>query len=282
MLSLKIRKPVVVVLGLFLASLVFTSNVRSQFSFSYDDRIDGIFSTAYQYISQRDYEACRQEISRLLNAYPQDFDVQKVGYFLIGLTYFWERNLQEAIPAFKECLSFADPQNDKDSYLIRRSNFYLGGSYMALKDYSQALSYLNNVVQLFPEEKDAVFALININHCYYKLGTPEAGWAYLKGLISTFKGKQIALAAEDLSIQNLARDGKFELALQKYGEIVAQFPGTERAGNSLYAMGSIYLYDLEDYASALEVFNRIVKEYPGTELMRLAKGHIEEIGMLRD
>jgi len=65
---------------------------------------------------------------------------------------------------------------------------------------------------------------------------------------------------------DLFHQGSYTASLNKYSEITEKYP--EKADRALFEMGIIYAHpknDQKDYQKSLECFQKLIKEYPGSE-----------------
>ncbi len=65
---------------------------------------------------------------------------------------------------------------------------------------------------------------------------------------------------------NLFSQGNYGASLDKYGQIIEKYPST--GDRALFEMGIVYSYprnEQKDYQKSLECFQKLVKDYPGSE-----------------
>lgn len=66
--------------------------------------------------------------------------------------------------------------------------------------------------------------------------------------------------------------------LTTYNEIVDKFPESTYAPQALFMVGFVYAEELKDQYNADQVFSRVVREYPGTDIAKSAKWMLENLG----
>jgi tetratricopeptide (TPR) repeat protein len=88
--------------------------------------------------------------------------------------------------------------------------------------------------------------------------------------------------AEMARAQEKWRLGAFDEAVRRYESIRAQHPHSRYADDALWEIGAIYYFNYYDINRALDCFQRITAEYPGTPLAtqsRLKLAEIHEVAL---
>jgi signal transduction histidine kinase len=125
-----------------------------------------------------------------------------------GLEFLSKENLVDAFIAISLGLELSLKADDKN--LIGLGNFYLGEYYTKKRNYSEAITYFNNSLNVFTELKNE----IEIVNCNYKLGIMyQNSSEFEKALFSFFKSLEIAeLNNDGMKIaDNLTRIGEVYL-----------------------------------------------------------------------
>jgi TolA-binding protein len=72
--------------------------------------------------------------------------------------------------------------------------------------------------------------------------------------------------------------GNTDTALIEYGNVLEQFPRHKNAPKAALAIAWIYEYKRDDESLAMDMYKRIINDYPETRYAEVAQGALERIG----
>jgi tetratricopeptide (TPR) repeat protein len=74
-----------------------------------------------------------------------------------------------------------------------------------------------------------------------------------------------------------AKNGKFELAATYYSEIIEKYPYDLLADDAMYNLAGLYEYQLNDKSKAMQLYEKILTQYPGSLYIVDARKHFRTL-----
>jgi len=81
-----------------------------------------------------------------------------------------------------------------------------------------------------------------------------------------YEGKEISVLARSIRVAQLLKDGDYSQAVSIAEDIVAKFPNTNLEKYSLYDLGTIHWYYLNDRHTGEKYYRQLIAEYPKDDL----------------
>ena len=211
--------------------------------YPYWDHIPGAYiNLANLYLLKEDYESARKQYAAICAKFPNKAGFCAAVLTKTARTYELQGQWAEAEKAYKEIL---------DKYPYTQDGLvvpvYLARQYRAKGDKEQeriflekGLSLYNEVIEKFPRSLEATGA-VDLS-CDCKLALEGAGGTieYLKSLI-------------------------------------IKYPDTLIAGRASFDAARIFQYKLKDEKEAANYYNKVVKQFPGTNLARKAEEELKKL-----
>ena len=160
-------------------------------------------------------------------------------------------------------------------------------SFYNAKEYSRALQEMEILVRTYPRSAEAAEAEFYAGRCYEALenyeGAYKAYHAVLKKYPNSSKIQEVI--EEEYRIANLFYNGKkrkiagleifpsYEKAIEIFREVVESAPYGSYAELSQYKIGECYK-KIGDYPKSKEAFEKLIEDYPKSELVDNAKYQI--------
>lgn len=152
------------------------------------------------------------------------------------------------------------------------AHHYLGICRMQLKQYDQAATVFQKVVDQYPKFAKLEEVLLNLGRCQYLVGGEGKPESYRQAA-ETFASLLTRFRRGKYSDQALYFRGEALYALQdrdaaitSYGLLVRDFPDSDLRSDALYALGVTY-EEVNKYDQAAKVYELFVKEFPEHELI---------------
>ncbi|MCY4569377.1 MAG: tetratricopeptide repeat protein [Candidatus Poribacteria bacterium] len=129
---------------------------------------------------------------------------------------------------------------------------------------------------------------LKIGRCYYELGEDSSDVRHyqnaLRHIEEVVLEAQVVKHKEELTYlwaETLYKTGKLDQAKLKFSQLIEKFPNSRWVSKSLYAIGDIN-YQQENYDAACKTFQKLIAEFPHSELKAEAERRIAELTLLCD
>jgi outer membrane protein assembly factor BamD len=195
------------------------------------------------------YDQAREQFAWLAERHPES-DLAPVARFLVGETYFRDKNYEKAVPEFESFVTLYPGHQiaDLGQYRLARSYFdQMPTLERDQKITAQALTEFRKLIRLYPESRYAPDAIVKIEACRLRLAQKEL-W------IAAF----------------YVRQGKYESALPRFDTVIKEYGRTQAAPEALYQKADA-LVRLGRSDEAASVLKRLVDEFPSSEWSRRAR-----------
>lgn len=132
------------------------------------------YELALNQLQWGNYQAAASLLQEAAAVDPENVDV----HYYLGLTYLRLKNHPEAINEFQKCVSL------KQDYSFGRAYLRLGDTYYAERDFPQALSFYQKVLEANPYEGEALYKTGLTN---YRMGLKTEAKEYLNKAIAEIR-----------------------------------------------------------------------------------------------
>ncbi|MDH4223119.1 MAG: tetratricopeptide repeat protein [candidate division Zixibacteria bacterium] len=144
--------------------------------------------------------------------------------------------------------------------------------------FESAVKNFEQIIRYYPGSQNASTAYYNMGMVYLihlnDQDKAENTWNRLRQ-----KYPQFDLEKEFFGYaQKLQDEGKPELAIKLYDEILKLFPESKNKEKAFFLKGFVYSEELEDYNKAGEIYKKFIEEYPQSELKDDAEYLLENMG----
>lgn len=210
-----------------------------------------------------------------------------------GLVRFNKGDYSEALKKFEQLkTSFPDSQP-----FTTLAELKIGDSHFHMKEYVEAISAYEEFKKIHPTHEDIPYVQFQIAMSYFnQILSPDRDQTYTKKALSNFeylinnyptsifadraKSKieicRRRLVEHEAYIGNFYyKKGKFEASAQRFEGILKMFPKSADEDRILFFLGKSYI-GLNRFDKAIEVFTRLVNEYPKSRYLKDAKSFIEK------
>lgn len=195
----------------------------------------------------------------------------KRAHYSIGYTLFEQKKYAEAATWYRKYIDIAQAKND---------NFYsdaairAGDCYYMQKDFKQAIRFYHIASQL--AQFDVEYALFQEAFCYGLLGEYESKINILKSVINRYPNSIYYDDALFEQAEAYLKHGLDEKAAQNYNTVITNFQSSPYIKKSILQLAYID-YNKQQYDNSLELYKRIVQQYPGSTEANTAMNMIRNI-----
>jgi len=148
------------------------------------------------------------------------------------------------------------------------------------KQYQQALETYRALLRDYPDSKYAEDALYNVAWCQFQLEQEEEAIQILQEVVHRFPQGEYAADAQ-FTIGDFHYNRKeYQQAQEAYQKVAELFPDHPRAqqaislvheigqiGSYLAYQSAVVLFDEKKFLAAIEAFQKIVEQYPGSDVV---------------
>lgn len=274
------------------------------------DHIDNIYEhLADVYLSDNNYEAAIESISKLSTLSPKLQQAKEQAHFQLGVKAFNERNYPLAIERFQESLkiynknsfssqaylwigeayyrtgeidkartninTFINSKQGKTFDQLHKAYYTLGYSYFEQKEYNAARPYFLTFLEIEGVEKSPLYAdvLCRVGDCYYNNRDLEKALAVYDRVPMRSGMADYALYQKGFI---LGLQKKYNAKIKAFNTLIAQYPHSDLHDDAMYEIGRTLLLQ-DKNAEAIEAYRRLQKRHAKSRLTRRAS---LEIGMI--
>lgn len=215
-------------------------------------RDDALYKLGTIYFENGQYRKCRDQLFTLINDYP-DNDYKANSYYWIGKSFVEENRLIDA----EEFLKYAVSAGSGNTY-IDYSLYSLATLYEETKEYSNAVTYYDELLGYYRDSKLAPYAQLRIGVCYFRLEE------YDKAVLELSDPKINDLPDDLIDEANLilattfARLKEYENAAATYRRLLEGYEDEDERRVVEYGLGLVS-FQMQNYDEAFLIFNRLVQ-----------------------
>lgn len=193
-----------------------------------------LYQTALVNGLQRDYSQKIKNLDRLVNDYPQSAYVPSALYEK-GRAYQQTDNHSQAVTAFRRIV-----RDYPTSELARKASAEIALIYYQRDQFDEAIAAYKEVIAKYPGSDEARTALVDLKSIYVENGDINSFIEYTAGV----KGAAPIAASEHDSLAYTSAESMFsrgdkDVALERFGQYLEQFPDGVFAVNAWYYQGVI-------------------------------------------
>ncbi|PKH49229.1 hypothetical protein CXF68_00345 [Tenacibaculum sp. Bg11-29] len=213
------------------------------------------------------YEAALTSFLKVTN---KDIEEAKKLDYNIAYTYFKQKKYTNAAKYFKNFLNIGFDDNDLNDDASNR----LGDSYYASKNYSEAISSYDKVIQEGGVGSDYAQYQTAMSNGF--MGDNDKKIENLKNLITTYAGSQLEddalfqLATTYTTLNNVSK------AQKTYNSLLLKHSNSNYVPNVLLRQGLLY-YINNDSKKALEKYKEVVTKHPNSKEARQAVTNVKNV-----
>ena len=163
---------------------------------------------------------------------------------------------------------------EKDPKTIKDATLRLADAYFGAKNYGDALSYYNRVINQNGTSED--YALFQRGVIQGLQNQPEAKIATLQSLLNQFPNSNYADDAGFEIAYTYFLMGQGEKAQTDLNTLIQKYPRSSYIPRALVTVGLVY-YDQKNDQAALETFKKVVSDYKSTDEAQQALKLIQKI-----
>lgn len=211
-----------------------------------------LMSQAESAFALKQYDEGRKHLQRLINNFPES-ELVPIARMNVGRTYFNEKRFDEARAEYQRFIELF-PQHEQ----LDEAQYYIGLSYfrqMEKVDRDQTMTNnaareFRTLVNDFRNSQFVPDAQAKLTQCYRQLVQREL-------YVGKFYFNREAYGA----------------AIPRFESILKEYPGSEHDDEALYYLGES-LWELEQKAPAKAAFQRLIAEFPDSDMAPLAAKRI--------
>lgn len=195
------------------------------------------------------YEASREDLRKIIERFP-DSDLVPKARFLLGETYYRDKEYDRAVREFEAFMSFFPGHAIADLVQYRLSRSYFDNMPTVERDQgvtAKAITEFQKLIKQYPGSRYAPDAIVKIEACRLRLAQKEL-W-----VADYYVGK-----------------GNWQAAIQRYDVVLKEYSRTAAVPQALFQKADALLR-LQRTDEADSAFRRLVEQYPDSEWARRAR-----------
>jgi tetratricopeptide (TPR) repeat protein len=154
----------------------------------------------------------------------------------------------------------------------------LGTLFLLEMHYDEAISAFQYVLDHFPDQPEAEYALVHLAHCYQEAGYNADIIPALDNLFTGDYSSDLKHLARYMSISQLAKGGLYEQSLNRCQDLLVMNCSERREKELRFEKALLYRYGLEDKPMAIRSFQDVIRRYPEDDLACIARVELEIMG----
>ncbi|MFA6597187.1 MAG: tetratricopeptide repeat protein [Ignavibacteriaceae bacterium] len=213
-------------------------------------REKAMFKTGLLYYEKHEYDISQEMFQQLNKEYPGS-EFYGSSLYWIGETFTKQNNIEEARNSFKEAIS-----NKVTNKYIDNTIYSLARTYEDSGDYTDAVTYYDELLSFYKESPLASYAQIRIGICYFKL--KEYDNSILELSDPTVKRLPVEKQTEALYLLGNShyRVGEYANAEKVYREVIEKYPASSYIREVKYAY-AWSIFQEKKYGDAYKLFNAL-------------------------
>ena len=211
---------------------------------------------AVAYYQNSNWALARDTIEEFINSESTQQEFLADAYNILGLSYFYLKNYDDAMGAFKKIIK--DFPGDTEA--VRAAELNTAKCYYEKKDTSEALKRFKLMVEKYPSDRATQEAYIWLGDHYLKTGDYNPALVYYKQFVDTFPGS-------DQRASVLYEMGQAYEGLEQYEHAIEMFKQiTQKENKEMYVKAKLAIADIFsrelDPNSAIQIYQNIIKSSP--------------------
>jgi TolA-binding protein len=204
--------------------------------------VDADFAIARLYMSQKEYDKARTQLKGMLRKYAKAQVVLPEILFMMGTTYEIQGRFDLALEQYKKLI---------DTYPLSKRGF---GLPFVIGDYYRQ--------QNMPEKMRAAF---------------DDAIKHYEGLAQKYSDSPVALRSLMMVASSYAQMRQWQKSVDTLETIVTKFHGKTPLDGVLLQAAVVYKKDLNNSVRAKAALERLIKDYPGSNLAPTAKSLLKQL-----
>lgn len=148
-----------------------------------------------------------------------------------------------------------------DRWLMERVLFEIGYSYTMEGKYKEGIEKFTEFMERFPNSKKMEDSFYNLSKCYYSLKDYTKSIEICKRLIEKFPKSKILPKAFITEANSYYMENNYPQALTSYQEAIRGYPQDQWLNEYMIYVGICY-YRLKEYEEAIKAFQNFLNAYP--------------------
>lgn len=148
-----------------------------------------------------------------------------------------------------------------DKWLMEKVLFEMGYSYTMEGKYNEGIEKFTKFMERFPNSKKIEDCLYNLSKCYYGLKDYTKSIEICERIIKKFPQSKIAPKAFIAKANSYYMKNDYTKALNSYQEAMKRYPQKQSLDEYLIYVGICY-YRLKEYKKAIKSFQNFLNAYP--------------------
>lgn len=227
----------------------------------YDEAILYLARTKMKMRKKQDGET----ILRNLLAKTENDEIKSSIYEELAILSLTKKDFPAAIDQFTKSIDFTSDSENKARKLFILAKIY------TLIDISKAVGIYERVIDNTSNFDLEFYAKLNKAIVTYKTGKYDIALEELEKMSRKYRDYPELKQNADFEIANIYfLTRKFDLALNKYYDVIIDFAGTKAAADSYYYIGSYYENEKGDYFNAAVNYKKSSETFPGSEFAAIS------------
>lgn len=203
------------------------------------------------FYNKQNYSSCRERLLQLLNEYPQS---QYAGsaYYWVGQSYAEENNYSDAEQFLKEAIS-----STNNNY-VAHTIYALANLYEKIKDYTNAVTYYDELLAYHSKSELAPFAQMRIGICSFKLKEYDRAVLELSDPLINELTSKLQIESKIVLANSFYRLKDYKNASQTYQLILASYPDSVDTKEIRYGLAWVN-FQMQEYEDAFKIFSEIAE-----------------------
>ena len=197
------------------------------------------------------FNSPRERLLQLINEYPES-QFSGSAYYWIGQSFADENKFKEAEEFFKEAIS------SKNNKFVANTIYALANLYEKTKDYSNAVTYYDELLTYYNKSDLAPYAQMRIGICYFKLKEYDSVILELSDPLLNNLPASTQTEAKIVLANSFFRLKDYKNASDTYKKILDSYPDETQANEIKYGLAWVNFQMLE-YNEAYKIFNELTK-----------------------
>ncbi|RKY35684.1 MAG: hypothetical protein DRP78_05265 [Candidatus Omnitrophota bacterium] len=226
--------------------------------------------------SSYEFEHARQLYEHIVQKVPQTKYAIN-AQFKIAQLYLFEKLFSEACDMYEEIAANAEYDNDQKAAAL----FLQAKAYEKSGDWHKALEIFEKVRITYPKTLQSLNIPLYIARYYIKESKNESAAkayaeaiTYYQNIADQYKGTKICAMCEHLIVEAYLEQKDWQGVIAYVNQLDLKYG---LAPDSLLLLAAVYVEELHNKEKGLEIYKRILEDFPEHKLIEIVKQKIQEI-----
>jgi len=238
-------------------------------------------------LTYKQAELAYREIIEKFNKKSETKGIVQQSWLDIAKLYLLQEKYNDAIKIYEEII-----QTSSDKELCAIAQYAIASSYEKMKQYDAAIRAYKKLTEKYsPVASDTLLPNMDIlktpnyiARMYQQMGKPiladqhyQEAFAYYQHVVQQWPNTEVAFAAQDQVAMAYLDQGNWLKAAGVLEETIERYRNNHDVFDMMFTLGKIYEQNSGDLYRALDIYNRLIHNYPKNENLGqvyLAKGGI--------